>query len=440
MKTPRLSRRARSRALVLALLATPPLALLPATAHAAQAAGSPCGAAYTVRPGDSLWSVEAACGVPVTTIQRLNRLGRYLQPGQTLRLTTPYATATPVYVNTARTYVVRPGDTLSGIGLRLGVAPAALAAANGLGAGNLVRVGQVLRWGRAASAAGAATTAPSLAATSTAASTAATYRVRPGDTLWGIAAAQGLTPAALAAANGITNGRLLRVGTVLHLSRSTPSQQVAGYTAASPSSSAPTAAPTTTIVDSGSYRVKIGDTLSGIATALGLTPGSLARANGLSLGQPIRPGELLRYAIMLYSGPSRAEVGSVLDSQATALGLDPTLLKAIAWRESAWRMVDASDGGIGVMQLMPGTVDWLKSAFIPGLWDPHTLAGNVHAGAILLLFYNRIYGGDSVKVATAYHGGMGVVGQRPTREMTHYITTVLDYQRAFQQGIFPYSD
>jgi len=439
LKTPRLSRRARSRALALVLLATPPLALLPATAHAAQAAGAPCGAAYTVRPGDSLWSVEAACGVPVTTIQRLNRLGHYLQPGQTLRLTTPYAAATPVYVNTARTYVVRPGDTLSGIGLRLGVAPAALAAANELGGGNLVRVGQVLRWGRSASVAGVAgavTTAPSPAA----ASTGATYRVRPGDTLWGIAAAQGLTPAALAAANGITNGRLLRVGMVLRLSRSTPSQQVAGYTSASASPSTSTAAPTTTIVDSGSYRVKIGDTLSGIATALGLTPSLLARSNGLSLAQPIRPGELLRYAIMLYSGPSRAEVSSVLDSQATAIGLDPTLLKAIAWRESAWRMVDASDGGIGVMQLMPGTVDWLKSAFVPGLWDPHTLAGNVRAGAILLLFYNRIYGGDSVKVATAYHGGMGVVGRRPTREMTHYITTVLDYQRAFQQGIFPYSD
>ncbi|MCA1599126.1 MAG: hypothetical protein LC769_08915, partial [Chloroflexi bacterium] len=41
---------------------------------------------------------------------------------------------------------------------------------------------------------------------------------------------------------------------------------------------------------------------------------------------------------------------------AATVGIEDAFLKAIAWRESNWRMVDAADGGIGVMQLMPDTV------------------------------------------------------------------------------------
>jgi len=446
MKTPLASRSARKRALTLALFASPSLALLPAPAHAATAM---CGAAYTVRPGDSLWSIGAACGVSPATLRSLNAstLGRYLLPGQTLRLS-PYtgSGAYAVAPNSggataasygSASYVVRPGDALDIIARRLNTLPAALAAANGLSNVNLIRVGQVLRWpvaGVYRSAAATAAVARVTTSSSSAPASSSTYLVRPGDTLSGIALSRNLALGALAAANGITNGRLLRAGSVLRLPLSVGAAIAQNATAAAP---ATPAAATTTVLSSGAYQVKPGDTLSGIALALGLTPGGLAQSNGLNLQMPIQVGQLLRYAVVLYNGPSRAEVGAVLDQQSATVGIEDALLKAIAWRESSWRMVDAADGGIGVMQLMPDTVTWLRTTYVPGAWDPHNLTDNVHAGAVLLLVYSHMYGGNLTNVATAYHGGMGVVGQTPTAEMTHYIDTVAAFRQSFLAGTLP---
>jgi soluble lytic murein transglycosylase-like protein len=114
------------------------------------------------------------------------------------------------------------------------------------------------------------------------------------------------------------------------------------------------------------------------------------------------------------------------------------LLKAVAWRESNWRMVDAPDGGIGVMQLMPDTVGWLKRYYIPGPWDPHDLIANVHAGAVLLLLYSRLYGGDMARIIAAYHGGMGALSQlNATAEMARYVSAVIAYRRAFLNSTLP---
>jgi len=447
-KTVRASRCARKRALSFALLASPSLVLLAAPAHA-HAAVAACGATYTVRPGDSLWSIGAACGVGPATLRSLNAsvLGRYLLPGQTLRLTSytaagayaPGPAATPG-ASSPGAYVVRPGDALDIVAQRLHTSAAALAAANGLTNVNRIRVGQVLRWPVArvyrSATAGAGTT------TAYQPSSYTGYLVRLGDTLSGIALSRNLSLNALAAANGITNGRLLRAGSVLRLPLSTGSASSAVAQGTPPRvANAPAAVPavaaTTTILSSGAYRVKAGDTLSSIALALGLTPDRLASSNGLNLQMPIQVGQTLRYAILLYNSSSRAEIGAVLDQQSAIVGIEGALLKAVAWRESSWRMVDAADGGIGVMQLMPDTVDWLKTTYVPGAWDAHNLTDNVHAGAVLLLVYDRMYGGDIARVATAYHGGMGVVGQTPTAEMTHYIDTVTSFRQAFLSGVFP---
>lgn len=435
MKTPhaRATRRARRRALTLALFASPSLALLPATAHAASAS---CDATYTVRPGDSLWSIGTACGVSVSTLRSLNAstLGLYLKPGQVLRLSASAQNTAGAAGQIGQTYgpdqyVVRPGDTLYSIARGMHTSPAALAATNGLTNVNLIRAGQVLRW----PSAGVYTSPTAPAGTTTAyqPATSTSYVVKPGDTLTAIAARSGISQTALALANGLKNVNLLRTGSILRLPSST------GSASAPAPRVAPAASTSTTVLSSGTYRVKPGDTLWGIAQVLGLTPDMLAQSNGLNIQMPIQVGQLLHYAVVLYNGPSRAEIGSVLDQQAAQVGVEDALLKAIAWRESSWRMVDAADGGIGVMQLMPYTVDWLKSTYVPGSWDPHNLVDNIHAGAVLLLVYSRLYGGDLTKVAEAYHGGMGTVGQTPTAEMARYIDAVASFHQSFLGGMLP---
>jgi LysM repeat protein len=466
MKTSATPCRARSRALTLILRAIPLLAAISPTGHVD---ANSCGATYTVTPGDSLWSISATCDVPITTITRLNLLATYLQPGQVLQMRAP---AAPHF------YVVQPGDTLSRIAQRLALTPAMLAVQNGITDRNIVRVGAVLRW-RLDDVQTTATVSPAPAAhgvSLTAAQTTAivgpapaaatspppqaevkdsfrsghvrasvTYTVRPGDTLWTIAIAYHVDIAALAAANGMSDPNVLLAGITLSI----PPATAAAPAAPRPSTMTPN-------VTMNTYVVQPGDTLSGIGRALGLTTQALAQANALDPALPIRPAQVLRYPVSVHTGPAPAPVlhapvivptgptgstptvGAVLDQQAVAVGVDSALLKAVAWRESNWRMVDAPDGGIGVMQLMPDTVRWLKVFHIPGVWDPHDLTANVHAGAVLLLLYSRLYGGDVARIAAAYHGGMGALLQPyATAEMARYVGTVIAYRRAFLDGTCP---
>ncbi|SCD36946.1 LysM domain-containing protein [Streptomyces sp. TverLS-915] len=99
---------------------------------------------------------------------------------------------------------------------------------------------------------------------------ASTYRVRAGDTLSGIAVRFGTTVSKLAALNGIKDADRISVGQVLKLTGSAP------------------AAKSTT------YRVRAGDTLSGIAAAHGTTVAKLAKANNLKNPDVIRVGQTLK--------------------------------------------------------------------------------------------------------------------------------------------------
>lgn len=119
----------------------------------------------------------------------------------------------------ADTITVQAGDTLSKLARANGTTVDALAKANGISNPNLIFVGQQLQTeGTANAAASAQPAATQPAASDPAASANGTYIVKAGDTLNRIAAANGTSVAALAAANGIQNINLIAVGQVLKLS------------------------------------------------------------------------------------------------------------------------------------------------------------------------------------------------------------------------------
>lgn len=103
--------------------------------------------------------------------------------------------------SSGRTYTVRPGDTLSGIAAKLGVAQSQITGFHS-GNPNLIYPGEVLTIGGAAAPIQSAGT---------------TYTVQSGDTLSGIAAKFGTTYQAIAAKNGISNPNLIYPGQVLHI-------------------------------------------------------------------------------------------------------------------------------------------------------------------------------------------------------------------------------
>ncbi len=97
---------------------------LPVTA--ARAWSGSCGGYITVEAGDTLQSIAATCGTTVSAILAANPgITSPLSPGQVLLV--PGASSTP---QAARTYVVQPGDTLSGIAFANGITLSQLLAVN----------------------------------------------------------------------------------------------------------------------------------------------------------------------------------------------------------------------------------------------------------------------------------------------------------------------
>lgn len=164
-------------------------------------------ATYTVRVGDTLFSIAARHGTTVAALTTANNIANanVIRVGQVLRL--PGVSQPPVGTTpppSATRYTVRSGDTLFSIAARHGTTVSALVAANDLANPNAISVGQVLRI-----PGGSTPPAPPPPATGT------TYTVRPGDTLFGIAQRHGTTVSALVAANDLSNANVIRVGQVL---------------------------------------------------------------------------------------------------------------------------------------------------------------------------------------------------------------------------------
>ena len=97
---------------------------------------------YRVRKGDTLSEIAERYRVSAASIRRANRIGQYIHPGQKLRITT--RGGSQVASTRPATVKVRRGDTLWDIARLHGVSLAALREANNLGAGSVIRPGEVL--------------------------------------------------------------------------------------------------------------------------------------------------------------------------------------------------------------------------------------------------------------------------------------------------------
>ena len=104
------------------------------------------GGTYVVQPGDTLLSIAARYGVPVSQLAAANGLSwnSWVYVGQTLVI--PSNTGSPGLPNLPNggVYVVQPGDTLSSIAVRHGTTIDALQKANALTNTNFIYVGQRL--------------------------------------------------------------------------------------------------------------------------------------------------------------------------------------------------------------------------------------------------------------------------------------------------------
>lgn len=238
-------------------------------------------ASYTVKSGDTLSGIASQYNTTVNQIVSLNQLSNpnLIYVGQVLKLKNSQTTnsssssSSSTAATTAGTYTVKAGDTLSAIASRYSTSSSTLASLNSLSNPNLIYVGQVLKVSSNASTSNSTSSSANSTVT-----TAASYTVKSGDTLSAIAAKYGTTYQALASANSISNPNDIYVGQVIKVSA----------TATAASSQA-----VSSINSNGSYTVKSGDTLYGIALANGLNWQTLAKQNGISDPNVIFVGQKL---------------------------------------------------------------------------------------------------------------------------------------------------
>lgn len=236
---------------------------------------------------------------------------------------------------------------------------------------------------------------------------AASYLVRPGDTLSDLAARYRVTVASIARRNDINNPNFIIAGQRL---------RIRGR-----------ARTTSTHV------VQSGETLSELASRYRTSVRRLARRNHLADPNLVVAGSRLK--VPAPSGaPAPVPVASVessLEHHAATHGVDAHLVKAVAWQESGWQQdVVSSAGAIGLMQVMPGTARYVNRSLGGGSLKVRKADDNVHLGVMYLRRMLRNMGGERRALA-AYYSGPGNVGRKLKRYQKAYVRSVTALKRRF---------
>jgi LysM repeat protein len=339
------------------------------------------------------------------------------------------------------THLVSPGETLWGIAANNSLPASAVAAANGLSAEARVVAGTSLTIpdrGAGAVVAPAASAAPTTAAAPT---SGGGLQVRLGDTLSAIAARNGVSMQRLAAVNGLDPSRPLLAGTSLRL----PAGGGAG------TSAAPAAATSAAPAPIGGYKVRVGDTLSALAARSRVPVAQMAFMNGLDANKPLLAGTVIKLPTgspvttstpapqrtIAPAAPPAASPGRLSASQIGSIaaqhGAPGGLATAIAWQESGFNNAMLSGANArGVMQILPGTWQWVQSNLARTPLDPASPTDNVRAGSLYLADLMRQTNGDPAMAAAAYYQGLSSVrriGMLP--ETRRYVANVMALRARF---------
>ena len=226
---------------------------------------------YTVQRGDTLSEIARDHDVSLSDVIELNEISNanLIRPGQVILIP-------GVDGSVEQVHVVSQGETLSKIASAYGANASDIAEANSMANPDLIRPGQEVLIPTTRKKSPAPSSPPATdgqAAESTSSRPGRYHIVQRGDTLDSIAGQySGVSPDTIAAANGITNGKVY-TGTRLFLDGPAFVGTGSGGSA--------------------SYVVQTGDRLGDIAAAYGTNISTLADLNGLSDVNLIRPGQTL---------------------------------------------------------------------------------------------------------------------------------------------------
>jgi soluble lytic murein transglycosylase-like protein len=278
-----------------------------------------------------------------------------------------------------------------------------------------------------------------LLAAASPANAAVPHTVQPGETLWSIAANNNLTTRTVAAYNGLSEDAQVVLGSNVNIPSAVEGAaalQSAGVQLEGAAPQAPAAAPAAQSAAPavlGSYVVRPGDTLSGLAANAGVAMEQMAAANGLDAAAPLLTGTVLKLPsgaptparaseplpsqrVVPAAGPAPTQTrlgAGDIQSVASSHGVSPSLAAAIAWQESGFNNgIVSSANGRGVMQVMPGTWTYVEQNLAGRRLDTNSATDNVHAGVLYLQHLLQQTGGDESAAIAGYYQGLGSVQSR----------------------------
>jgi hypothetical protein len=159
------------------------------------------------------------------------------------------------------------------------------------------------------------------------------------------------------------------------------------------------------------YTIRAGDTLGHIAATYRTTIATLASLNHIPNVNRIYVGQRIcvAYGAAAPSDPlewsTQAEVHTLLLQAADRHGLPRNLVISIAWQESNWTQhVIAWDGGVGTMQLMPYTTQWLNND-MHTRYNPYRLYDNIELGTSYLRMLWNQFPNSLDRIISAYNEG-----------------------------------
>jgi LysM repeat protein len=339
-----------------------------------------------------------------------------------LRIVLPLAAvaalAVPAGAHADLHHTVAPGESLTSIAAADRVSVTALAGANRLSRDARLIAGSVLRIPPPGSG---LRSRPAPRSAHRRAPVLRRYTVAPGDTLTGVAARHGISVRHLATLNHLRPTALLIAGATLTLSRAAPRTV--------------TARPATR-----RYVIQPGDTLSGVAARHRVSLSELATLNHL------RPTALLIAGATLTvpgiepsrGGPPYPTVQLVTVSQVKQIAAENRIAAwlgaAIAWEESGFNnaLVSSADAR-GVMQILPGTWDWIQHTLTLGVpLAPASALDNVRGGVLYLRALLHATRGDLRLAIAGYVQGLESVRRNGMFAVTRqYVSDVMALRERF---------
>jgi LysM repeat protein len=193
------------------------------------------------------------------------------------------------------------------------------------------------------------------------------------------------------------------------------------------------------------YVTREGDTLASVSTLLSVDADALASANGLSssgsldvgttLQVPDDPGVTETTPAGIAQVDGAADIAAELERRADQYGVEPALLKAVAWQESGWDNSAVSDAGaVGIGQLEPDTATYISNDLLgePTLSIENT-DDNIQMSARYLAYLLELNNGDWGAALASYNQGPTSVRRSGwNADAIEYVTSVMALTRAFQ--------